>query len=64
MRKPPTTPMHPDHAGVFDNDPEGARWRVARSLLRQGNPPEMVAKAVGLTLSQVRELALTAKGTG
>lgn len=50
-------PVKGNSLGVFEDDETGARYRVAKTLIRQGRSLDLVAKSTGLSLSEVRRLA-------
>lgn len=54
MSKKKTHDMKPDTLGVFDDGSSHAK--VAKSMHARGQTPEKIAKAIGLTIKQVKEI--------
>lgn len=51
-------PMRGNSLGVFEDDELGAKYKVAKTLIRQGRSLELIAKSTGLSLSEVKRLAV------
>ncbi len=48
--------LKPNSLGVFDDNVEAGKYKIARKLLSQGHPPDKVAKACGLSLADVKHI--------